>query len=148
MHGISAYSIVAFSLAVVFGLIGVVQLVGPRFVRDAYKRWDYAQNLRGVTAVLDIAAALMLAAPATRGWGIALAAILTFGSALVFLSHRQYAYALPTIGLMVALVPATVSIPRSAQVQFIVQRQMPVEAGTRTALVWSDADHRTRSSIE
>ena len=141
MYDVSAYSIIAFSLALAFGLIGAVQLAGPRFVRDAYARWDYAQNLRGVTGALDIAAAIMLAAPAMRGWGIALAAILTFGSVLVFLSHRQYAYALPTIGLMVALVPATAAIPRSGQVQFIVQRQMPAEAGMQIIVASSDAEH-------
>ena len=122
------YEAIAMSLAAGFGLIGAVQLIGPRFVRAAYKRWDYSQRLRILTGVLDIAAACMLASPALRGWGIALAAVLTFGSVIIFLNHRQYRYAVPAIGLMVALVPAAVAIPRPGPIQFVVQRQMPAEA--------------------
>jgi hypothetical protein len=124
---VSTYSIVALWLAVIFALIGAVQLAGPNFVRDAYRHWDYPQRIRLVTGVLDVVAAIMLAVPVFRGWGIALAAILTFGSVIVFLSHRQYRYAVPAIGLMIALVPATVAVPRPAQIQFIVQRSIPSE---------------------
>ena len=124
MYGISIYSAVALWLAVIFGLIGTVQLIGPRFVHEAYRRWDYGRRVRLITGVLDVAAAIMLALPVFRGWGIALAAVLTFGSVVVFLSHRQYRYAVPAIGLMVALVPAAAAVPRPAQIQFIVQRQV------------------------
>jgi len=116
MYVDSVYSLVALGLTMVFGLIGAVQLIGPRFVREAYKRWDYGPSVRIVTGVLDAIAAIMLAVPLLRGWGIGLAAILTFGSVVVFLSHRQYRYALPAIGLMIALVPATIAVPRPAQI--------------------------------
>jgi DoxX-like family len=132
----SIYDVIAISLAVVFGIIGAVQLIGPRFVRNAYRRWDYPQRLRLLTGGIDIIAAFMLALPALRGWGIAVAAILTFGSVIIFLSHRQYRYAVPAIGLMVALVPATVSIPRSGPVQFA-QKQI-VSEGSQTKVAASD----------
>jgi hypothetical protein len=103
MYVDSIYSLVALLLTMAFGLIGAVQLVGPQFVREAYKRWDYGPRVRIVTGVLDGMAAIMLAVPVLRGWGIVLAAILTFGSVVVFISHRQYRYALPAIGLMIAL---------------------------------------------
>jgi len=137
VYGVSIYSIVALWLAVVFGLIGAVQLIGPGFVREAYRGWDYPQRVRLVTGVLDIVAAIMLASLALRGWGIALAAILTFGSVVVFLSHRQYRYAVPAIGLMIALVPATVAVPRPAQIQFIVQKQIAAE-GSQTVMASGD----------
>ncbi len=127
MSDSSIFAVIAVSLAVVFGLIGAVQLIGPRFVRAAYRRWDYPQRLRMLTGLLDIGAAFMLAVPALRGWGIALAAILTFGSVIIFLSHRQYRYAVPAVGLMVALIPAAVAIPRPGPVQFIAQRQIAAE---------------------
>ena len=127
MQDMSIYAVIAFSVAVVLGVIGVVQLIGPRFVRDAYARWDYPQRLRVLTGALDLAAAFMLLLPALRGWGIAVAAILTFGSVIVFLSHRQYRSAVPAIGLMVLLIPAAVAVPRPGPIQFAVQRQIANE---------------------
>lgn len=146
MSDISVYAVVAVSLAVVFGLIGAIQLIGPKFARDAYRGWDYPQRLRLVTGVLDIAAAFMLALPALRGWGIAVAAILTFGSVVIFLSHRQYRYAVPGIVLMVALVPAAVAVPRPDPAQFIVQRQIATEA-PQTIVAAGDVES-SKASIE
>ena len=112
-------TMVALSLAGLFGIIGVVQLAGPRLLRDTYRRWDYSQQLRVATGLLDIAAGEMLALPSMRGWGIGLAAILTFGSVITLLNHCQYAYAAAAIVMMAALVPATLSVPHAPQVQFI-----------------------------
>jgi hypothetical protein len=142
----SIFAVIAVSLAVVFGLIGVVQLIGPRFVRAAYRRWDYPQRLRLLTGLLDLGAAFMLAVPALRGWGIALAAILTFGSVIIFLSHRQYRYAVPAVGLMVALIPAAVAIPRPGPVQFITQRQIAAEVSQ--SLAAADTGAISTPSIE
>jgi hypothetical protein len=113
VYGISIYSTIALTLAAIVAVIGAMQLAGPRFVIDAYGGWDYPKRVRVVTGLLDIFAASMLAAPALRGWGIALTAILTFGSVVIFLSHQQYRYAIPAIGLMAALIPATVSVQGS-----------------------------------
>ena len=146
MYGDSIYSLVALLLAMAFGLIGAVQLAGPRFVREAYKRWDYGPRVRIVTGVLDVAAAIMLALPALRGWGIAVAAVLTFGSVVVFLSHRQYRHALPAIGLLIALIPATAAVPGSAQIQFIAQKALPVTGSER--VLASDDGRISQISIE
>jgi hypothetical protein len=123
MYDDTIYSLLALLLAATVGAIGVVQLVGPSFVRMAYERWGYGSRVRVVTGALDIVAAIMLATPDMRIWGIVLAGILTFGSVVVFLNHRQYRYALSAIGLLVALVPATVAVPRPAQIQFIAQSE-------------------------
>jgi DoxX-like protein len=113
------YDVIALWLSVIFSVIGLVQLIGPHFVRETYRRWGYGRNVRLVTGVLDIVAAIMLGLPALRLWGIALAAILSFGSTIVFLNHRQYRQAVPAIALMLALIPATVAVPRPAQIQFV-----------------------------
>ena len=136
----SIYSIVALALAVVFGVIGVVQLIAPPFVKAAYKAWDFPERVRLVTGVLDIAAALLLAVPASRGWGIVLAGILTFGSIVVFLSHRQYRYALPAVALMAALIPTTMAVPRTGQVQFVSQRQIPTDGDSQTVVASRDTE--------
>lgn len=144
MYADTIYAQVALVLTLVFALIGAVQLIGPRFVREAYKTWDYGPRVRIVTGLLDVLAAIMLALPALRGWGIALAAVLTFGSVVVFLNHRQYRYALSAIGLMIALVPATVAVPRAAQVQFLAQKTIPVNGSERIMA----SEEGTISSIE
>ena len=116
MYGLP--TIVCVSLATAFGAIGVVQLVGPRFLRDAYQRWDYSQYLRIVTGFLDLAVAAMLLKPQERGWGIALGALLIFGSVVTLLNHRHYAAAVVAILMMVALVPATLAVPPADEVRF------------------------------
>jgi hypothetical protein len=75
-----------------------------------------------------------------------LAAILTFGSVVVFLNHRQYRYSLPAIGLLFALVPATVAVPRPPQIQFIVQKTLPAN-GSQSVLA-SDDGSISKVSIE
>jgi hypothetical protein len=111
-------TLIASSLAAIFALVGLVQLAGPRFLRDTYRGWDYAQGLRVVTGLLDIAAAAMLAEPGMRGWGLILAAILIFGSVVTMLNHRQYVGAACAMLMMAALVPAMLAVPRANPVQF------------------------------
>ena len=86
---------------------------GPRFLRDAFEKWNYGTLVRLVTGTLEIVAALMLAHPDLRGWGIALAALIMFGAIITLLKHEQYLCAVPSIALMAALVPAILAIPRA-----------------------------------
>jgi hypothetical protein len=123
-------TIACLSLAALFAVIGVVQLLGPRFLRDAYARWEYSQSLRIVTGILDIATAALLADPDLRGWGIALGGVLTFGSVVTLLNHRHYAAAGAAILMMVAFVPAALAVPRSGELHFIAPAA-PVMADTR-----------------
>jgi DoxX-like family len=133
----SIYDLIALWLSVIFSAIGLVQLIAPHFVREAYRRWGYGRSVRLATGVLDIVAAVMLGFPTLRVWGIVLAAILSFGSIVVFLNHRQYRQAIPAIGLMLALIPATVAVPRPAQIQFVDGKASP-QAGYQTVLAADD----------
>lgn len=119
MHGISHYSNLALTLAFLFGAIGFVHLAGPRFVRDAYDRWEYSQCLRLIVGFLEIIAALWLADPACRLWGIGLAAIINFGAVVTLLNHGQYLHAGPGIVIMIAFLPATLAVPRPHPIRFI-----------------------------
>jgi len=111
MQAPSTFSILAAALAVVFWVIGLIHLLGPRFLRDAFEKWNYGTLVRLVTGTLEIVAALMLAHPNLRGWGIALAALIMFGAVITLLNHEQYLCAVPSIALMAALVPAILAIP-------------------------------------
>ena len=57
----STFSVLAASLAVVFWVIGFIHLLGPRFLRDAFEKWNYGTLARLVTGTLEVTAALMLA---------------------------------------------------------------------------------------
>ena len=121
--------IVTLSLAALFGIIGGVQLAGPRFLRDAYRRRDYPSYLRPVTGLLDVAAAVMLTEPTLRAWGITLAAMLVFGSVIAMLNNRQYVYAALVAPMMAALVPAALTVPRESGIRYIaVTPQTPTDA--------------------
>jgi len=109
----SAVSLVIASLAVVFWAIGILHLLGPRFLRDAFENWNYGAPVRLVTGALEIAAAFMILHPELRAWGIALAALIMFGAIITLLSHEQYLCAVLSIALMAALIPATLAIPRA-----------------------------------
>ena len=109
----STFSVLAQTLAVVFWVIGFIHLLGPRFLRNAFEKWNYGTQVRLVTGALEIMAALMLAHPDLRGWGIALAALIMFGAVITLLSHEQYLCAVPSIALMAALIPAVLAVPRA-----------------------------------
>ena len=107
----STFSVIAAALAVVFCAIGFIHLVGPRFLRDAFEKWNYGTRVRLVTGVLEIIAALMIAHPELRGWGIVLAALIMFGAVITLLRHEQYLCAAPSMALMAALIPAALTVP-------------------------------------
>jgi hypothetical protein len=98
----------AWLLSAVFAVAAAVHLLG---LREAYVRWQYPRGFREVTGTLLALAAVFLAFPLTRFWGIAIAAVVMFLSATTLLSHRQYGYAAPIIALLFALVPASLAGP-------------------------------------
>lgn len=101
----------ALVLTVLFGVAGVIHLVGPAFVRSAYQRWGFPFNSHRVIGVLEILAALFLSNPVTRIWGVILAGFITFFGTVVLVHHGKYAYSVPGLILMVALVPAGLAGP-------------------------------------
>ncbi|HEY2444792.1 MAG TPA: DoxX family protein [Rhizomicrobium sp.] len=102
-------SLIAMAIAVMFGVSAFVHLLGPDFIRDAYRRWNFPPMFHRVTGILELLAAIFLALPATRIWGVALAALVTFVAVVTLLNNRQYAWTLPGFLVLAALVPASVS---------------------------------------
>ena len=82
---------------------GLLALIGGKILRDTYARWSYPESYRYATGIVYIAAAILLAAPAYRLLGVALASMLLFVLIVTFLDHRQYASALSRFGLLGAL---------------------------------------------
>lgn len=85
----SVSSLLPWALAVLLVAGAILNLQAPASVRRRYARLGYGQRLRYLVAGLELAASGLLAFPATRPMGAALAiAILSaiIGSAL---AHRQ-----------------------------------------------------------
>ena len=108
----STFPVLASALAAVFCVIGLIHLLGPRFLRDAFEKWNYGTGARLFVGALEITAAVMIAYPELRGWGIGLAALIMFGAVITLLSHEQYRCAAASLVLMVALIPAGLAVPR------------------------------------
>jgi hypothetical protein len=106
MLGMSISDFVAWSLAIVLAVTGLMQLVGLRFIRRAYESWDYPRGFHRVAGSLEIIAAAFLVMSPTRVWGVALAGTILFVAVVTLLNHRQYLAALPGMLMLAALVPA------------------------------------------
>ena len=101
----------ALVLTGIFGVSGFVHIAGPRFLRAAYRRWELPRNAHRVVGVLEILAALFLSNPITRIWGVILAGFIIFFATVALLNRGQYAYSVPGLLLMLALVPASLAGP-------------------------------------
>jgi hypothetical protein len=106
MTTIAVTNFLAVSLSILFGAASLTHLAAPRFLREAYRRWDFARGFHYVAGVAQGFAALFLAVPET--WGSVLGAMILFVAIISLLNHRKYAYAVPAILVMVALAPAAI----------------------------------------
>ena len=91
------------ALVFAFGVSGLVQLAGPGFVRRAYQRWELSPGLHRVIGALMVIAALFLAVPNTRVWGVLLAGVINFLAVVTLLKNREYRWAFPGLAIAIAL---------------------------------------------
>ena len=101
----------ALALTGLFGAAGLIHLAGPRFLRAAYRTWGFPSNAHRVIGVLEILTALFLSNPITRIWGVILAGFVIFFATVALLNRGKYAYSVPGLLLMLALVPASLAGP-------------------------------------
>ena len=101
----------AWTIASVFGASGLLHLAGLGFVKRTYARADFPPGFYRLAGLVQLLAAVFLASPITRIWGVILAASVTFAAMVVLLSNRQYAYSVPGLLLLAALVPASLAGP-------------------------------------
>lgn len=101
----------AWTIATIFGVSGLLHLSGLKSVKRVYARSDFAPGFYRVAGFMQLLAAFFLALPITRLWGVLLAAFVTFAGMVVLLNNRQYAYSVPGLILLAALVPAALAGP-------------------------------------
>ena|ERR1700761_9324549 len=105
------FTVIAWLLAGVFAASALVHLAAPGFIRRAYEYWGFPPKFYRVTGVVELLTAAFLANPLTRIWGVALAALIMFVAIVKLLEGRQYAYTIPGIMVLIALVPALLAGP-------------------------------------
>ena len=105
----------AFANVAIFAAAGLVNLTAPDSVRKVYERWDVDPAFYRTLGLIEIVAALCLATPSLRAWGVALAIPIAFGSVVLLLDHRQYVDAASMVLLMWGLLAAILAIPPTQQ---------------------------------
>lgn len=96
-------NIVALVLTALFGLAALIHLAAPRLLVQAYRAWQYPRAFHYVTGSALALAALFLAIPETRIWGVILGAAILFVTVVSLLNHGKFYYATPAMILMAAL---------------------------------------------
>ena len=86
--------------AVVFAIAGLAFFADPGPLSKLLGEWVYGRNTNRVFGSFSILAAVLLAIPQLRLWGVAVAAFVLFGSTVMLLERRKYLHALPTILLL------------------------------------------------
>jgi hypothetical protein len=89
-------------LAVAFTGAGIVNALGVAGTRANLVRWGYPHWWCHVTGALEIAAAVLIALPATRLAGLILGTVIVGAAVLTVLRHHDYSHLAP-LGLFAAL---------------------------------------------
>jgi hypothetical protein len=103
----SLLNLLFYSVTGMFVLAGLINLSGSPVVRAAYRAWDYPANFYRVVGIVELMVVLFLVLPETRIWGVILGGFIAFFSAVTLLKNRRYAWSLPAVLLLAALVPVS-----------------------------------------
>ena len=103
MFEFSPYAIIPIALAWIFAAIGFFHMVAPGRLVATYRQWGYPPAFPVVAGMLNIAAAVLMATPERRLFGVALAAIILFVSNVMLIGRNHYLGSVPGILLLLAL---------------------------------------------
>jgi len=90
---------------------GLINWFDGEKIRALYNEWQIPARSYRTVGLLEISAAMFLAVPHLRAWGIVLGAVLLFGSTVLLLSHGRYGYAMAVIFMLAILGAAIFAIP-------------------------------------
>jgi hypothetical protein len=119
---VTALKLLVWSLAGIFAGTGILHVAGPHWLRATYRGWGYSAWFSLIVGFLDLTAAMLLLTPELRGWGIGLSATILFFAIVLLLDHEKYLVAVPAAVVMLALVPATLSVPSRNHAPYSIER--------------------------
>ena len=117
----------AWTNAAIFAAAGLINLIAAKSVREVYERWDVSPGFYRPLGLVEIAAAVCLAVPSLRFWGVLLAAPIFFGSVVMLLDHRHYVYAASVVVMMSGLVAALLAVPLAPEFTIVPAVATPVQ---------------------
>lgn len=79
----------AYIIAALFLVFGLINLWPPRAFAASYVRWGYADWWHYVTAAVELTGAVLLALPQTRFWGAALLSLLSLVAMGTLVRHGE-----------------------------------------------------------
>jgi hypothetical protein len=102
-------SLVLEAVALVIGIAGLVNLIGPLALQRLLAEWGFGRGFNWLAGSFAMAAGIFLAVPQLRLWGVALSAFLLIGTTMLLLDRRKYLFALSGIVLLGTLPLALVA---------------------------------------
>ncbi len=93
----------AWILALFFAVNGVVNLIGPKGMRDSFARWGYPSWFHLLNGILQLAIAVLLLMGATRLLGLGLGTLLCLAIFATLIRHHEAAHLLPSVVLLLVI---------------------------------------------
>jgi uncharacterized membrane protein HdeD (DUF308 family) len=93
----------AYLLAAFFCINGVVNIIGPKGMRDSFAAWGYPSWFHVANGVIQLAAGLLLLTDVTRMVGLAIGILVCIGVFATLVRFRQFAHLPPDIILCALL---------------------------------------------
>ncbi len=90
-------------LVAVFTAAGILHVIAPKYLRQAYERGDHPVWYRVLIGFINLLTAYLLSDPSYRMMGAALAAMVLFLAIVMLLDRRAYGPALSGFGVLSAL---------------------------------------------
>jgi len=100
----------AWANAMIFAAAGVANFTAPKRIRTFYEQWDVTPGFYRTLGVIEIAAAVCLATPSLRVWGLVLAGPIAFGSVVMLLDQQKYIWAASAIAIVAGLFAAMLTL--------------------------------------
>ena len=102
----------AWASAAIFGAVGLVNFIASKKILDMYEQWDVAPSLYRTLGVIEMVAAVCLATPSLRGWGLLLAGPIAFVSVVMLLDQQKYRCAACAAAVVAGLFVAMLDTPQ------------------------------------
>jgi len=100
---------IAIGLPIALGVVmigaGVANFIGPRSVRDSFKRWGYSAGFHRVTGGLEAIAGLLLLIPASSWVGAIGSVVILTAAVITLIRHRDWGH-LPGAVVLTAMAVA------------------------------------------
>jgi hypothetical protein len=112
MTDVSISVLAASGSAAIFAAAGAANLIAPKRILDMYEEWDVAPGLYRTLGVIEMVAAVCLATPSLRVWGLLLAGPIAFVSVVMLLDQQKYRCAACAVAVVGALFVTVLGAPQ------------------------------------